>query len=397
MKKIFVAILAIVAVAGMAAAETIEKEFDASKANRLYMDLDAGGAVYISGWDKDKVQIKVHVFKIDPDRYDLSFDADGSAIIIESDYSSHRNRERHGGQFEYDIRVPSKFNLDIQTTGGEIGITGVTGDINGKTMGGDLDFSKIKGDIDFETMGGAVKARDIEGRLDLTTMGGNITVLDSKADGQVYTYGGKVTIENVDGNLKGKTLGGNVTYNNVSGRSDNSRGGDDEVRVSSMGGEIRIDKAPKGATLETMGGGIDVNSAAEFVKAETMGGDINIKEVDGWVDVSTMGGDVTVNMVGDPSKGRRDVTISSLGGDIELTVPAGLSMDFDIDIEVTKKARRDYSIISDFDIKEKRTDRWEGSWGSKRKHIYGTGSVDGGKNLIKIDTINGDVYIKRGK
>jgi DUF4097 and DUF4098 domain-containing protein YvlB len=164
-----------------------------------------------------------------------------------------------------------------------------------------------------------------------------------------------------------------------------------------MGGSIEVDEAPGGANLDTKGGSIEVNRAAQFVKAETMGGSITIREIDGWVDASTMGGSVEVHMVGDPDKGRRDVFISSKGGDIELVVPSGLSMDFDIELAYTRDSDRDYDIYSDFDLKKEKTKSWESRWGSKRKFIYGTGQHEDGKNKIKIATINGDIYIKEGR
>ncbi len=43
------------------------------------------------------------------------------------------------------------------------------------------------------------------------------------------------------------------------------------------------------------------------------------------------------------------------------------------------------------DIEE--TKDWKKKHGQKMKYIYGTGKVGGGKNLIRIRTINGDVHI----
>ncbi len=383
---------------GIGYAGTIEKEFDIAKGNKLILDLETGGSIYISGWDKDKVAVKVHVSRIDSDEYDIDFDAGSSRIRITSDHKgSWFKRHNRGGHFEFDIKVPSKFDIEVETMGGEVNIVDVAGKISGETMGGDLDFRNIEGDIDFQTMGGGIRVEKVTGFLNLETMGGNITISDSKADGKVSTMGGKILIEDVDGNLKGSTMGGKVTYRNVTGRSSDGRSDGDELSVNSLGGAISIDAAPQGASLETNGGEITVRSARKFVRAETLGGDIRIYEIDGWVKAKTLGGDVIVNMVGDPNKGRRDVTIASLGGDIELTVPDGLSMDFDIEIAYTKNARRDYEIISDFEITEERTDRWEGSGRDKRKFIYGTGQLGGGKNKIEIRTINGNVYIKRGR
>jgi len=66
-----------------------------------------------------------------------------------------------------------------------------------------------------------------------------------------------------------------------------------------------------------------------------------------------------VRMVGDPAKGKRDVEIQSVGGNIVLTVPSALSMDFDITLTYTKNSRRTYGIISDFEMKQEETDEWD--------------------------------------
>ena len=142
-----------------------------------------------------------------------------------------------------------------------------------------------------------------------------------------------------------------------------------------------------------MGGDIEIGTVGEYVDAETMGGDITVDEIDGWVKAITMGGDVVVTMTGDPGKGKRSVEIKSMGGDVDLTVPKGLSMEFDIEIQYTKDADRKPKIVSDFGIDIEETKEWKKKHGTKRKYIYGTGKTGSGKHLIKIRTINGDVHI----
>ena len=85
-----------------------------------------------------------------------------------------------------------------------------------------------------------------------------------------------------------------------------------------------------------MGGGIHIKSADKFIDASTMGGKIKIDAIDGWVKATTMGGDINVVMVGDPDKGKRDVKLKTMGGDVSLYVPKGMSMDFDIELVFTK-------------------------------------------------------------
>jgi DUF4097 and DUF4098 domain-containing protein YvlB len=145
-----------------------------------------------------------------------------------------------------------------------------------------------------------------------------------------------------------------------------------------------------------MGGAITIGKAGNHVKASTMGGEIQIQEIDGWVEASTMGGEIEVHMIGNPNEGDRHVELSSMGGDVLLTLPAGLSMAIEADITVSgRHSADDYQIISDFDLSVERT-------ASERRnrdesHIVATGTVGSGKNRIRVKTTNGDIRILRSR
>ena len=359
-------------------ASDLHKEINVAPGKSLQMDLNTGGDITIAGWDKESVSVDVWYRGRDDERCKVDIDETSSGVSISSRYTGWGRN--HSTSLRFEISVPKKFNLDLDSRGGAFSISGVEGELEGTTMGGNMEFTGLKGKINFHTMGG------------------KITLTKSEVDGEVKTNGGKVFLEDVVGNVNGHSMGGAVTYRNVTDRSGSGSG--EVEKISSMGGAISVSDAPHGAEVSTMGGDIDVRSAAQFVKAKTMGGDINIDKVDGWVHAETMGGDVNVTMVGNPSEGKRDVTISSKGGDITLTVPPGLSMDVDITLAYTDQhwfGPKDNTIRSDFDIKQDRTNDWDYSEGSRRKYIYGTGSINGGKNKIRIETINGSVYLKKGK
>ena len=127
-----------------------------------------------------------------------------------------------------------------------------------------------------------------------------------------------------------------------------------------------------------------------------MGGNIRVGEVDGGVHATTMGGDIEVHMVGDPSDGERDVRLDSKSGDIVLALPAGMSMEIDITLAITKSSRRRFQIQSDFDLDIRESDGWDHSQGSPRKYIYGKATIGDGQHRIKIETINGNVRLIRG-
>lgn len=395
MKKLICVCLAVFFLASLAFADdVIKREFDISKGGKLILDTEIGGDIYIKGWDGDNVVLKAEVIRMDEGDYNMDFDAGSGTLAITVDKEG-RWWKRNDGEIDFSIKVPNEFDIEIETSAGPVVVEDIKGEVSGSTAGGRLEFYGIDGDVDFRTMGGSIEAKKINGHLNLKTMGGSITVTDSKADGKVSTMGGSIVIEDVDGDLDGSTMGGSVRYRNVTGRSSTSV--QDPLEISTMGGSIEVDEAPGGAILETKGGSIEVNRVANFVEAETMGGSITIREIDGWADATTKGGSVEVRMIGDPDKGKRDVFLSSNGGDIDLTVPPGLSMDFDIELAYTRDSHRDYDIYSDFDIKKERTDEWEGHWGSKRKYIYGSGQNKDGKNKIKISTVNGDIHIRQGR
>lgn len=356
---------------GTLQAQDISRTIEASPGRRLVLDLETGGTIVIRGWSRAEVEVNVEIDGRDADQVSVEFDESSRSIEVFSEFQKRRSN----ADVDMHIHVPSEFNLDIYTTGGDLDISGVSGTIEGSSMGGDLMLSELRGE------------------LDLSTMGGDIELSDSEVDGSLHTMGGDVSISNVTGNIDGTTMGGDVTYDNVRSNRSGSR---DEVKISSMGGDVAVDEALYGADVHTMGGDIDINRAAEYVKATTMGGDIEVAELAGWIEANTMGGDIIVNMI-DGTDGDRHVELESMGGDIELTVPRGLGMDIEIEIRLSNDDDWDeYEIISDFDLEvdvESSSDR---RWRSSRE-VVATGRVGNGANRIVIRTVNGDVVLREGR
>ena len=363
------------------AQETIRRSFNVSPGQKLTLTLKTGGEIRITGWDRPVVSVDGLIKGRDWKNATVDFEQTSAGVQVTSRYIHQQDNDRTS--LEFDVSVPKRFDVAIDSMGGAIRITEIDGRLSGKTMGGELRLSNIKGD------------------LDLSTMGGEINLTNSEVDGTLSTMGGKVVFEDVIGNVKGSSMGGNVVYRNVRRLASSRSSGQpdsvgEEVNISTMGGEIRVDDAPVGANVSTMGGDVNVGRAGRFVKAKTMGGDIRIQAIDGWVEAETMGGNVSVNMIGAENGTRRSANISSKGGEITLTVPAGLSVQFDLELAYTRNSKQNYTIASDFPLQIRDTPNWDYSKGSPRKFIYGTGVSGGGKHRIRIETINGNITIKRG-
>lgn len=381
-------LLTLVLVAGLALAPVArgegqyKKEFDARPGQKIEVFMKQGGSLEVEGWDRDQVSIVCTADHNDIEDWEIDIEEtnDGLRLVAKLDRKFDRNN------FTVELKVPRKFDIESRSGGGHISIEGVTGDFNGRSAGGGITLVNVKG-----------TAR-------ITTGGGRIEVLDSDLDGKVSTGGGGGVVRNVTGDLKATSGGGPVSYENVRDRDGDLRGPKGQLpkgategtrMISSAGGAIRLDEAPQGAIVSTGGGDIDISDAERFVKAKTGGGNIEIEIRDGYVVASTGAGDVEVIVRDGLGDGKDGVDVSTGYGEVTLILPADASVEFDVDLMYTRNSSQDFEIVSDFDLDVEHTAKWETKHGTPCKHIYGTGSVNGGKHRIEISGVNGKIRIKK--
>ncbi|HXA09613.1 MAG TPA: DUF4097 family beta strand repeat-containing protein, partial [Chthoniobacterales bacterium] len=170
----------------------------------------------------------------------------------------------------YTLRVPSNFNLDLDTSGGDISTHDLTGKMKIDTSGGDLNFGQIHGEIHADTSGGDITAKDCDGTTALDTSGGRIEVTGGRGQLNVDTSGGNVTVLNRLGDTKVESSGGKLRLGNISGKlnAETSGGSVSAILPSPVTGDVR---------LETSGGSITVltpANAALTIDAETSAGGV---------------------------------------------------------------------------------------------------------------------------
>ena len=144
MKTLFRSFLGLAALlfwAGTLQAQDISRTFDASSGGQLVLDLETGGTIVIRGWSRNQVEVNVEIDGRDADQVTVDFEESSRAIEIFSEFESRRAR----ADVDMEIHVPSTFNLEISTTGGDLDISGISGTIEGSSMGGDLMLSELSG------------------------------------------------------------------------------------------------------------------------------------------------------------------------------------------------------------------------------------------------------------
>jgi hypothetical protein len=362
MKKLFVSVLMSLVILSLSIAQKSSgdasdyqsKSFTVQKGGLLKVDVEPG-TVHIDVWSQDEVFIEAEgIDERHPDR--LEMNQSGNTVTV-----NYRDRRSHTDHIKFSIKVPLKFNVDVQTTGGSIKQKDMlTGDFKAESGGGSIEIDHIIGKVDVETGGGSIKIEKVEGDVKMQTGGGNIET-------------GLIT-----GILNAKTGGGSITLRDAGGKVDASTGG----------GSIKVENASAWIELSTGGGSVHVHGAKYGAKIKTGGGSIEMENIVGFVDVSTGGGSVNCELT--PGSTGSSM-IRTGGGEIELALPENAKAVVEATINLRQgwgKHHKECAIHSDF-----KADTYEGDYDSDEIHaVY---ILNGGGQKIKLETSNSDIEIRK--
>jgi beta-lactamase regulating signal transducer with metallopeptidase domain len=348
---------------------SFERSVDASPGEVLVLDLESGGTVVIRAGDAPQVRVRGRLGGKSWPQTRVSLERTAEGVRLHSWQEARSENSSTSHRFE--ILVPRRFDVRIQSAGGELTIVGVEGNFDGETGGGGLIIERAKG------------------RAELSTGGGDILVSDSDLRGRVSTGGGTVRLSGVRGGLRASSGGGLVITHEGRGepRADLrdlsieakkgtlERGMAQEIRkveqrleelrksrdaslepsrsrlerdrakeverleveleamhkalgeVSPASGEDRFREERKQVEarkesgvlrIEKAGGGVVLEAAPEGIDVSTGGGDIRIGRSGGPVTAGTGGGSVTIGPASgsvSASTGAGDVKVSLAGND----------------------------------------------------------------------------------
>jgi hypothetical protein len=309
------------------------------------------------------------------DRFQLgarSLEAGGLYITSQAPGNGHgRNL---GIQFQ--ISVPTRFSLDVETQGGDITVGApLEGEARLITAGGDVRTADLAGPVRIETAGGGIAVGKIASRLDARTAGGSIHVDDVKGDASLETTGGEIVVGQVGGILHAETAGGDVIIAGAAG----------PLVAQTAGGQIQI--GPTGASVhaETAAGSIRLQGARGRVVVATAGGSIDLLDMASAVRASTATGRILAQFDGT----RKSFGPSQLEtglGDVFVYVPGDLPLTIDAVIN----GAAGHKILCDFPLSIE---------GEKEEFapstIRGHGALNGGGEVLKIRTVAGNIEIRK--
>jgi hypothetical protein len=247
---------------------------------------------------------------------------------------------------------------------------------------------------------GLVKADLINGGITVTGYDGKEVIVEAKTRGHVLGDDeGKTADEGEDekpdkhaGMMRLKSGGGGL----------NIEESKNVMAISVPSWKMDIDltiQVPMNASLEPH----TVNGGA--IKVENVTGDIEVANVNGGIILSRISGSAVAQTVNGDVKatfnrldGKKPISLISLNGDIDVTLPAAAKVDFKLKID------NEGEIYSDFELalqnKSEKTVEDKRSHGGRYqvkidKTVFG--SINGGGQEITLKTFNGDIMLRKAK
>lgn len=269
-----------------------QKTFPTSPDKLLKVKAQAAD-IEVKSWDKGEIEIKIYGNKKAEKECEFIIDETSEGFFVEV------KKEKKGWFFSDVFRnisikiavfVPTSFNLDLASSGGDILLNAIKGNFDLTTSGGDISFDYTNGNLIAKTSGGDITSTKHLGNIKLITSGGDIS------------------LKNIDGNIDSKTSGGDIRINSTNGLIDAATSGGDigltysgrnkGIKLSTSGGDIvaKIDnKVTANVHLKTNGGSVkldldttklekikrseiraELNGGGEDINCYTSGGDIKI-------------------------------------------------------------------------------------------------------------------------
>jgi DUF4097 and DUF4098 domain-containing protein YvlB len=230
-------------------------------------------------------------------KLDLSLSQSGNQVVATAAFD--KGVGFHFGnwppvQVEFYVTVPSSASAELKTSGGDVAIGDLDGDVRVRTSGGNIRIGKIGGEIDAQTSGGNVNLGEGHGSTKLSTSGGNIEADLIVGPAELETSGGDIKVDSVKNTLSAHTSGGDVKAG-----FDNPLKGD--CTLSTSGGEVRA---------------VIGKNVGFHIDASTSGGEVDASGITITLEHGRIG---RSSLTGSINGGGPELKLRSSGGDIKVS------------------------------------------------------------------------------
>lgn len=328
------------------------------------------GTIQIVPWDKNEMLIETKgLYGDDADKVKIT--QTGNIVKVSYEQGGHPD------EVNFIISLPAQHNVTLSTSSGDIIVSGtLKGELKGSTSGGDIKLGRVEGLVNLNTSGGDITAGDILSNAAFSTSGGDISIGEVSGMAEVRTNGGDIKVKSVGEKLSATTYGGDIQIGSIEG----------DGQINTYGGDIHIESVSGNAEVNTAGGDIYLSGASGKVRANTQGGDITLNKISGSVDARTRSGSVIVEML---SAGKSRSTILASDGTVTLYLKEDIKATIDAKIRMRGWKKNAFHLTSEFDAKK------NAGVDEDNNEIKATIPINGGGEIISIETANADIEIRK--
>ncbi len=230
-----------------------EKSFNISQGKNLVVELNSGD-VKVTYWDKAEVSVKIFGDDDAIDKMNFSVEGNDEEIRVIGKKKSSSSSWFNSIDVEVEIKVPTEFNLEISTSGGDIKCGGIKGKAKLNTSGGDVWADKFSGDLSVTTSGGDIFLFCRDAEINAVTSGGDIRLeYEGENKGiEISTSGGDIEVKlpkmfnaDIDLSTSGGDVSCSLSMTNVKKSSDSRlvgdlNGGGEKLSAHTSGGDISV-------------------------------------------------------------------------------------------------------------------------------------------------------------
>jgi len=163
------------------------------------------GDVMVKAWDRDAVRVEVN----HSDREAVDVKPGDQVLTI-------RSRSLRGGpprSLDYTISVPKWMAVNVSGTYADVTLDGVGGDVAIETTRGDIKVTGGSGFISLKSVQGEIALEKAKGRVEIRGVNEGIRLADINADLSAETTNGSIILDRIDSaNVDLYTVNGNISY-----------------------------------------------------------------------------------------------------------------------------------------------------------------------------------------
>lgn len=289
--------------------EPVHRTFNVSAGGTLTVDADVGD-IRVTAASGNTVTVDVTQSSRSTRYMDITAEQEQGNVVVRGKFEGSRWMNwNFNGDAKFVISVPTDYNVDLATSGGDIRVSDLGGQAHVKTSGGGITLGNIGGPVVAHTSGGDIGLDGARGNAELHTSGGGIRIGDVTGNIEAKTSGGSIEVRHAGADLYARSSGGGISIDDANGTVD----------VQTSGGSIRakLSRQPRAdSRMSTSGGGITLQLAPGVsvdLDAHTSGGDVDTE-----VPVTLLGRQNESRIEGKVNGGGPKLMLRSSGGDIRI-------------------------------------------------------------------------------